>query len=345
MVGRSLLVVALVGVLAACSSAGQAPSLQAPPSTGGSPPPAEASSAAVDTAHFVVAWASTPDEVYLPLLMAIDAMKKQGYEASGQQVSSDDILFQGYASNAIQAGAGGLSQTANAVKAGVPIKIVGTRNANPAVYVAANEYEDCARLAGKPVGILSPKAIYTLFMNQYFEQNCPGVKYTPVTISDSVLRAQAMERGQIVATVLGLPDAIALNAQRPNAFTTVPFGSTLPGIGDEYLVANDETLSEHPDIVTAWITEELQAIRAIYTADEATLASLERTYFPDAKDESVLKTLIKDKFWYANGGLAGDGLERSLALFKLPGTRATLVDETAVQGALKALGPSNLTSR
>lgn len=338
----------VMSLVAACGGAGATSTPTAPPSTPTSAPteaPTATPAPTMDATKFVVGWSSTPDEKYLPYLMAIDAMTEAGYQVSGTQVASDDILYQGLTSNDIQAGMGGASQVANAVAAGVPIKIVETRSSTDAVYVAANAYSDCSTLANQPVGIYSPQAILTLFMEQYFSQNCPGVNYTAVTIADSGLRAQAMEQGQIVATVLGLSDAIALDANNPGKFTEVSFGQTLPGIGDAYLVANQSTLSDHAGLVEAWVAANLKAIRDVYQADDATLAGLETKYFPDAKDDSILKSLRDAKLWQANGGLAGDGLTQTLSLFKLPGDRATLVDDGPLTAALAEVGSSTLTDR
>jgi hypothetical protein len=336
--------------LAACSGAAPSasPVASAPASAAASSGASASGSAAspaasIDNAEFIVAWSSTPDEKYLPYLMAIDHLKQQGYNISGKQLANDDILYQGLASYTVQAGMGGASQVANAVNAGVPIKIVASRSATDAVYVAEDAYKDCKSLDGQPVGIFSPQAILTLFMNEYFKQNCPGIKYTPVTIADSGLRAQAMEHGQIHATVLGLADAITLDAANPGKFFMVAFGQTMPGVGDAYLVATTKALSEHRSIVDAWVKENLVQTRALYAADDATLTSLEKQYFPSAKDASVLKSLIKDKLWYANGGLGGDGLEKTLQLFSLPGSRATLIDDGPMTNALGALGNSTAT--
>jgi ABC-type nitrate/sulfonate/bicarbonate transport system substrate-binding protein len=277
--------------------------------------------------------------------MAIDAMKNDGYDATGQQLASEDLMYQGLSANTVQLATGGLSQVARAVDQGVPVKAVDTRNSSDTVYVAANDYQDCSKLAGKPVGIYAPKAIFTLFMELYFDQHCKGVAYTPVTIADSALRAQAMEQGQILATVLGLPDAIALNARKPGQFYMVAFGKELPGIADSYLIANTTTLADHPSIVDAFVREHMTAIRTLYTADDSTLTSLLKQYLPKVTDLTVMKGLLADKLFYTNGGLAGDGLDQSLKAFKLPSDRAHIIDDGPVNRALAVLGQSDLTTR
>lgn len=352
---RSIVVTAaLVVAVAGCTGAPASPAASSAPASGQSQPAASSgasaassggSAAAIDNTATVVGWSSSPDENYLTVLMALDAMKTEGYQISGQQLANDDILYQGLSGNTVNIAMGGISQVANAMAAGVPIKIIDTRDANSIVYVANKQFQDCSSLAGKPVGIYSPKAIYTLFMQLYFDQNCPNMKYTPITIADSALRAQALEAGQIDATVLGLPDWLALDAKNPGKYFAVTFGSTLPGIGDEYLIATNQFDTAHPAILDAFVTEHLKAIRSVYGADDATLAALEKKYFPTAKDDTVLKALIKNKVWYANGGLSGEGLQKTLAAFKLPGDPTSMVDTSHVDHAIASIGRSNLTER
>lgn len=332
---RPLFAVLLPIVLVACST-GASPSAVIPSAAG------SGAAGPIDSAAVVVGWQSTPDEIYLPLLIAIDSMKAKGYNISAQQFASTDVTFQGLASNTLQFTADSLQAAAQGVAAKVPVKIVSTRNANAVVYVANSDYKDCSKLSGKPVGIYSPQAAYTVLMNLYFEAKCPGVKPTQVTIPDSPLRAQAVAQGQIFATTLGLPDALALEQQNPGKFFMVSLGSELPGIGDEYVIANEKTITDHPSIVQALIAEQLTAVRSMYK-DPASATALEKKYFPSAKDDSILQKLIADKLWYANGGLEGPGLTNTLKGFSLAGDKATLVADAPMKAALQTIGPSDLT--
>lgn len=333
---RALFLVLLPVALLACSQ-GSAPA-SATPATSGAP----ASGGPVDDAAVVVGWQSTPDEIYLPLLMAIDAMKEQGYNISARQFASTDVTFQGLASNSIQFTADSLQALGQGVAAGVQVRGISTRNANGVVYVASREYEDCSKLDGKPVGIYSPQAAYTVLMNLYFEATCAGVAPTMVTIPDSPLRAQAVAEGQIFATTLGLPDAVTLEAQNPGKFFMVALGAALPGIGDEYVIANTQTLTDHPTIAAALVAEQLKAVRALYD-DPTAATAIAKKYFPDAKDDKVVQQLIKDKLWYANGGLDGPGLVNTLKGFGLTGDKATLIDDGPAKAALETIGKSDLT--
>jgi ABC-type nitrate/sulfonate/bicarbonate transport system substrate-binding protein len=322
-------------LLAACSSSGSG--------SGGSGGGGTSAAGGVDKSHVVVAWNSTPDEAYLPLLMAIDDMNKQGFSVEAKTLSGSDISFQSLATNNIQFTADSLPPGALSVSQGAPIDIVATRNANLVVWVADAAYEDCSKLSGKPVGIYSETGGYTVLMKLYFDKHCPGVKPNYVTIPDSPVRAQAVATGRLFGTALGLPDALALQKKYPNKhFFVLPLKEDLPGVGDEYVYTNQQTAKSHPAIVQALIAAQLKAIRSIYQSPDS-LDALVKQYLPSAADSSVAKQFVEQHIWYANGGLNGPGLQNTLKAFNLPGDPAKLQDTAPLQAAVAKIGPSSVT--
>ncbi|MBB5790212.1 ABC transporter substrate-binding protein [Jiangella mangrovi] len=297
----------------------------------------------VDTTPVVIAWNSTPDESYLPLLMAIDAMQEQGYDIEAQVMSGSDVSFQSLGANQIQFTADSLPPAALSVEQGAPIKAIGTRNANLVVWVAEKDFEDCADLDGEQVGIYSETGGYTVLMRMYFDQECAGVEPQYTTIPDSPLRAQAVAEGRIKGTALGLPDAVKLQDEYgADAFFVVPLRESLPGVGDEYVYTNDQTLEEHPAIVEALLTAQLEAIRSIYD-DPDSLDELVPQFLPDAPDASVAKQFAEDQIWYANGGLGGPGLENTLEAFDLPGSPDDLQAPDPLAAVIDEISTSSLT--
>jgi hypothetical protein len=340
---------------AACSSSNKTGTASAPTTSAtasatssASAPAAGSSSAAaatpVDTAKTVFVFNSTPQEQDLPELMAIDAMKAQGYDISIKQLDGSVLPFQALSSNQGQLTGASLPEGALAVQAGSTVKIITARNQNQVVWVADNKYKDCSKLSGQKVGIYSETGGYTILMKLYFDKACPGVKPTYVTIPDSPVRAQAVATGKIAGTALGLPDAIALQQSNPNGtFFVLPLSNEIPGVGDEYVYANSQTLKDHPTIAQAFVVEQLKAIRQLYGDDDAALADLVKKYLPDAKGTDVLKSMVKSKLWYANGGLSGPGLDATLKGFSLTATPDQLQDTSALDAALQKVGKSDLT--
>jgi hypothetical protein len=260
--------------------------------------------AKIDTAKTVYVMNSTPDETNLPVLMAIDAMKAAGYDLSIKQLEGSNLPFQALSGNQAQLTGASLPEGALSVKAGAPVRIISTRNAKA----------------------------------------CPDVKPRYVTIPDSPLRAQAVAENKLAGTTLGLSDAVALQDANPNGeFFLLPLSGEIPGVGDEYVYANQQTLKDHPTIVARFVEEQLKATRQLYSETPDKLAGIVSKLLPDAKGPKVAQAMVDAKLWYANGGLAGPGMQDTLAGFELPGTPSDLTDLTAMTTALKSAGKSDAT--
>lgn len=341
--GRGICAAVLtMAVVAGCTGGAAnspASSQSVAPSVGSVPSGAASAAPSPDTSPVVFGWSSPPDVGYLPLLMAIDDLKAQGYAVSSVQLASD-LTLQGLIQNSVQfANIGGLSAGATAISKGGPIKAIAARVSNEAVWTTLPEYADCKTLDGKPVGIFAAVSSYTSQMKAYFAANCPDVAPTYLTIPDSAARAQAIAGGQIVATVLGLTDAVGLDQATPGKFQLTYFGQALPGLGSVLLWTNDQTLADHPQIVRALLEAQLKATRSLY-ADPTQLAGLITKYSLKAAggDQYISKQL-----WNANGGLGGSGIDDSLKAFGLPGTRAQIVDDGPMNDVLTTLGRSSAT--
>jgi ABC-type nitrate/sulfonate/bicarbonate transport system substrate-binding protein len=311
--------------------------------SGQSQPASSAATTKVDSTHVVIAWNSTPDEAYLPLLMAIDTLDKQGYKIEAKTLSGSDITFQGLATNQIQFTADSLPPGALSVSKGAPVRLIATRNANLVDWVSASDYTDCSKLNGKPVGIYSETGGYTVEMKLYFAKHCPSVKPQYITIPDSPVRAQAVATGKIFGTALGLPDAVALQAKYPDKkFNVVPLRQDLPGVGDEYVYTNESTIKNHEGIVEALLTEQLKAIRSIYQ-NPSSLDGLVKQYLQGVADANVAKQFVQQQIWYANGGLQGPGLANTLKAFSLPGSPDQLQDTAPLTAVIAKIGKSTAT--
>ena len=108
-------------------------------------------------------------------------------------------------------------------------------------------------------------------------------------------------------TALGLPDALNLQKQFPDRFHYVYFSEALPGIGDEHFYANQTTLDNHPAIVRALVREQLLAQRFLYDNPTKAMDHV-KIHLPGVESDAVIQEFIKQRIWYANGGLAGPGV-------------------------------------
>ena len=323
-------------LLLACTAGG--PGTSVAPTDGANP------STSIDTASVIVAWNSPPDELYLPLLMAISAMQEQGYNIEGRQLPETNLVIQALTSNQVQFAAEGVPTGSLAIQEGAPIQIISTQNSNQVVWATLPEFEDCSTMEGQPVGTYGLDSGFTVLATIYLDRTCPGTHETFdwIIIQDSALRAQALAEGQISATDLGLPDALALQRDYPDEFNYVYLAQALPGIGDEHVYTNTETIESHPDIVRALVREQLLAQRFLYEHPGQAMEQVE-LHLPDVETDSVIQEFIEQRIWYANGGLGGPGLENTLEALDLTGDADEMAAGEVLEDVLAEIGESDLT--
>jgi NitT/TauT family transport system substrate-binding protein len=318
---------------------------------GGNSAPAASGGDQSKSAPFVLGYASTPSISDLPVFMAIDAMKQDGYKASAKEVASFDILFGSLSTNQIQLAGGDPILAARAAARG-NIKAVVARANNLWAIVGLKQYADCGSWNGKPFGIFSRGAITYIYGKSYVEQTCPSAKPREVIIPDSALRAKALLAGQIVATTLDSTSAPQLLATEDKVQLISNLGQTLP-YGRETIQTNTTVLGKRSDALEAFITAELKAIRQIYEHPDQ-VVDLARQHLPAQlgdQPQAVADYTLKAKGWCANGGLGDDNIATTLQAGQRYGLLdaasadpARLLDDAPLKAVLGRVGQSQATT-
>jgi NitT/TauT family transport system substrate-binding protein len=300
---------------------------------------------------FVLGYASTPSISDLPVFMAIDQMKRDGYKASAKEVASFDILFGSLATNQIQLAGGDPILAARAASRGT-IKAVVARANNLWAIVGLKQYADCNSWTGKPFGIFSRGAITYIYGLSYIQQACPSAKPREVIIADSALRARALLAGQIVATTLDSTSAPQLLATEDKVQLVSNLGQTLP-YGRETIQTNTTVLNNRRPALEAFIAAELNAIRQIYE-HPGQVVELARQHLPAQlgdQPQAVADYTLKAKGWCANGGLADDNIAATLQAGQRYGLldasnsdAGKLLDDAPLKAVLGRIGQSKATT-
>ncbi|HYY88137.1 MAG TPA: ABC transporter substrate-binding protein, partial [Chloroflexota bacterium] len=333
--------------------AAAAPAATAAPTGAANPAATTAAAQPIDNAPFKLGNNSTPEQAYLPTYIAMDAMKKAGYNVVEPVTFKSDVLaIQALATNETQLMTGALPATAGAVDKGLPIKVIATRANNAWSLVANKDITDCKQLDGKSVGIFSEAGVSTAYLKIYLQQNCPDAQPNYLIIADSPLRRQALEAGQLVATPLEPGDATDIVAKNGDKFHVLAnFSQTMPDIGRDIITTNTSMLNEHPTIVRAFLKSYLQAIRSIYDNPDS-VPQLDTQHLQLGETaRGVAKFFTDNKMWCANGGLGDDNIRHSLDVFGkqytfVPATMTfeQLVDPGPMNAVLGELGKSNATT-
>ncbi len=289
---------------------------------------------------FTVAWNSSPDVGYLPMLMALDSMKHDGYNIDIKQLNGAAQVVQALAVNKVQLTEDNAGDTAPASARGADVVAIAGLNNNQVVWTVAKGYEDCNKLNGKPVGVFDMSGGWTSLMKAYFAKHCPDVKPNYIITPDSSLRAQALVGGNIVATTLSLLDMKHVEAEHPDKFTTVNLGAEFPKVGGAYAFSNMATVKAHPELLQTYVEAQLTAVRSLYNDPDAFDAALKK-FLPDADPEQS-RAYLDGKLWLPDGGYPlGSGMQKTFELFGLHGDPSALVTNDILKPAIEKIGSAN----
>ncbi|HLG72077.1 MAG TPA: ABC transporter substrate-binding protein [Chloroflexota bacterium] len=350
-------------LLAACGGGAAAPASSAPvssaalPSTATKPsaaspaakpsgvPSAAASTSSGPKPAIKFAY-SSPGFSYIPMMMAQDAMRAQGYTVDTANFNQPELAVQAISQNETQFSSGSTYTVMQAIQKGAKIKLIADRNANEWTITAANAIADCAGLNGKKVGIASEGAVSTAMMNQWLQDNCPQAKPNILIIADSDQRGAAMLAGQLDASPLQLDSQVALYKKGPNKFHTLAdFSKDLPQLDTSAIYVSDEFLSKNRPAVVDFVTELIKANRAV-AANPQLLKENNAKYKLGGDDvvDDVAKAYLGINAFDKNGGVTEQRMTYSIDFFTKanqlkPGLKVSdVADLSVVNDALAKVG-------
>ena len=305
------------------------------------------------TTSVTMGFNSTPDEAYLPLVMAMQTMSTTYDVKQSITFGSDDLALQALSQNKVQFLSDSLPPVASAIAKLPNIVVIGARANNQWDFLAKNSITDCTQLDGKKLGLFSAGGVSTAYVNLYFSKNCPNVKPQKIITPDSTLRRQALVAGQLDATPLQASDAVQVLSTSSDKFHELAnFATVFPNIGRDVVLTTKEMIEQHPDQVVAFLVAQLQAIRSIYADTNAGVTATQNLLKSAVSGDvsGVVNYFVSHKLWCANGGLADSNIADSLTTFGQGGflptsvTVAQLVNDGPLKQALAQVGQSSATS-
>ncbi len=289
----------------------EAPKPAAPAAPTAAPAAAAKPAAAKPKIRF--AFTSAADFSHVPILMALDALKAQGYDAEPVFFAQSEVSLESVNKNEAQIGAGG-SEVFAAMQKGARLKIVGERNANEFVVDSLKEIAQCSDLEGKRLAIHSTGSGQTYMLNHWMKENCPQTKANVLVVSGGENRVAAAIAGQIDATPLQLGDAINLEEKSSKFHRLVNFAEKLPNLISANIYTNEEFLRTNRDAVKAFLKAQVEANRKL-SSDPKAFEEMELKYVPTI-DKAILPKMTAGyqqiKGFDVNGGLTPDRVKFTL---------------------------------
>ncbi|WP_225882324.1 ABC transporter substrate-binding protein [Streptomyces aureocirculatus] len=232
-----------------------------------------------------------PDITTVPLLAAVDAVRRQGHDVDVVELAAPELAIEGLAKGDYAISAEATGPALSAIEQHAPIKIIADVVGNQWALYGKPGIASCDDLDRRPFGIFSAGAVATAMAKDWVRTQCgDGKRPRYLTLGGSEVRAQALASGEIDATPLEVSDAVALeSADAPAAAgltKLADFARSLPDVHPQTVYANADFLTGHRDVAQLFVTALVREHARINERPQH-LARLARTYLP-GEDESDL---------------------------------------------------------
>jgi len=210
----------------------------------------------------------------------------------------------------------GVNTGVPAVDAGAEIvDVVATQRPTWALAVRP-DINSFADLNGKRIAVHGETS-FTRAVAQYYAKT-ENFQYEELIIPGSDVRAEALAKGQIDASVIDLPDVVQLSKEYPGSFKVLStFGEQFPDLIEQDIWLSKEWADANPETATKVVAAVVKANRKL-TEDPQWGLEIAKANLPDM-DEQVLQDLVNEYaergIWSVDGGLTPERAMTTLNFF------------------------------
>lgn len=226
--------------------------------------------------------------------------EEEGIEVEQRFVEDGATAIQGMEQGAAVIGTNiGVNTGVPAVESGANIvDVVATQRPTWALAVAEG-INDFSGLEGKRIAVHGETSFTRAVSRYYADQH--GYEYEELIIPGSEVRAEALAKGRIDASVIDLPDVVQLSKEYPGQFKVLStFGEQFPDLIEQDLWLSREWAEENPELATKVVKAIVQANRRL-TEDPEWGLEIAKENLPDV-DESILRDLLNQSTPSARSG-------------------------------------------
>jgi ABC-type nitrate/sulfonate/bicarbonate transport system substrate-binding protein len=272
----------------------------------------------------------------LPWLMAIDALRAQGYTVEVTELAKGELVAEAMAQGDIDIANVTPSIAWAAIAKGADIRTVAGNYDNAFYLAVKKEQQTCRDLDGRSLAFSSRQATGYILFEDYIKEHCPGVTPQILLISQSPSRVAALQAGEIDGAYLELEDWLALERQKPDDFhVLLDFGKEYPDFLGSGFCARGTWAEQHPEMVKDFARALITFQRELAANPERLQAEIMKLYEMDAAEARRLaEAYLAAGIWDLNGGLTGENIQYTIDAMAVDG---------ALPAGLKADGVANLS--
>jgi NitT/TauT family transport system substrate-binding protein len=253
------------------------------------------------------------DVADIPLLMAVESLKEQGYTLETMSFSDTAIEVTAMAKGDLD-----ISGTNNqiawaAISQGAPLFTFIDKSANTFMTICGKEITACADLDGKSVAVPSMSSVSGAMFSAYVEFNCPDANPRIVIVSGGSNRTAALIAGEVDVAMQDFDDLVKLERERPGEFhALVAFAQEFPGLQINSQVVRRDFAEQHPEMVRDVIRALFTARRALQDPQVLREAIVEYLDLETDRAQQMADTYLAQGIWDASGTYSLESVQATL---------------------------------
>lgn len=291
-----LALVLLSALVANCSP-------QAPASTTPMPVPSATTEHKSGTLRFALN--GNPDVQDVPRLMALDALKEQGYVIEQTVFANSDLIPVALTRGDIDFGSGDTSVAWSASTKGGDIRTIIGRAKTSYSLVTKPDLQTCKELGDRPVAFNSSASVGYVMFQKLLKQNCESVTPKLLLMNGSNSRVSALQTGEIDGAWVEMATWLQLKRQAPEKFRAlIDFAKEFPEVQYSSFSVRKSWADKNPEIVKDFVRALLTAHRQIISNPGLLRDEIIKYLSVDnASAQASAEAYLTSGIWDADGGL------------------------------------------
>jgi ABC-type nitrate/sulfonate/bicarbonate transport system substrate-binding protein len=228
--------------------------------------------------------------VNVPMLIALDRMKAEGYDVETVEFQSPETLALAMQNGEVDLVGTSAGTAFSAIDAGFAGKAFLGMAVSDFLMVATKDLTTCESLDGKNVAVQSREGTTGVLVTRWLAATCPDARPNILIVPGSENRVAGLIAGQLDAAPIDSQNTAQLMALRPGDFTTIEsFGESAKLLASVYY-APDSWLADQADTVKALTATYVDVIHEAQ-ADPAEMLARTQALLADTDPALVEKVL------------------------------------------------------
>jgi hypothetical protein len=250
----------------------------------------------------------------VPLLMALDDLRGQGYTVETTYMASSSLIAEALARGDADLALLNNLTMWNAVAKGVDARTLVEPVASTTLLVAQTSITHCSQLNGLGVGLASASGLSTARLEYYFDQVCPGIVPNYAVISESSGRSAGLLSQDLAAAVIPAEELLKLQQGSPGKLHILAdVAAIFATVRQDGIHARYGWARENPSIIKDFLKALLSANRKVLAERKLLIQqSMKRLEMDEATAGAIADMHLSLGTWDANGGLTPELVQSTL---------------------------------